>query len=71
MKRLDLHAEIEPDLDKIWDWLAFDQKAPEAADRVRDAIQDSFYLLAQHPQIGVLRWKTYTELRDVRMLVVS
>ena len=37
MKRLDLHDEIGADLDRIWNWLALEQKAPEAADRVRDA----------------------------------
>ncbi len=70
MKRLDLHNDLESDLDRIWSWLALEQKAPEAADHVRDAIEESFHLLASHPNIGTFRWKNQPELADVRMLVV-
>jgi len=70
MKRLDLHVELEADVDRIWNWLALEQKVPEAADRVRDAIEASFHLLAGHPAIGIVRWKDHPDLADVRMLVV-
>ena len=70
MKRLDLHDEIEADLDRIWNWLALDQKVPTSADRVREAIEISFHLLARHPGMGNLRWRDHPALADVRMLVV-
>jgi len=70
MKRLDLHDEIEADLDRIWSWLAIEQKAPEAADRVRAAIEETFHLLCVHPGIGFIRWRNHPRLTDVRMLVV-
>jgi len=70
MKRLDLHVEIEADLDRIWNWLALEQKVPEAADCIRDSIEASLRLLAAHPGIGIIRWKHHPNLADVRMLVV-
>jgi len=70
MKRLDLHLEVEADLDRIWNWLALEQKVQEAADCVCDSIEASFHLLAAHPGIGIIRWKNNPDLADVRMLVV-
>jgi plasmid stabilization system protein ParE len=70
MKRLDLHKDIEADLDRIWNWLALDQDAPEAANRVRAAIEASFTLVALHPGIGSFRWKQHPSLTEVRMFVV-
>ena len=52
MKRLELHEEVEADIERIWNWLAIDQKVPSSADRVREAIETSFYLLVRHPGMG-------------------
>jgi plasmid stabilization system protein ParE len=57
-------------LDRIWNWLAIEQKVPESADRVCDAIEGTFYLLARNPGIGIVRWPSHPALADIRMLVV-
>jgi toxin ParE1/3/4 len=63
MGRFVLSEIAEEDVDSIHELISAED--PDAADRVLDAILESFYLLAKNPQIGPLRrFKADKELRS-------
>ena len=45
---------VEAELDDIWLYVARESGSVEIANRLIDAITGRFWLLAQHPQIGLL-----------------
>jgi toxin ParE1/3/4 len=60
-----VHPRIRPELREIWEHIAKDN--PAAADRVVDAAEQTFRMLADHPGMGRPRSfsrKTYRNLRS-------
>jgi toxin ParE1/3/4 len=65
MKPLHVHAEVEGDVDEIWNRIALDDAT--IADRFVDAVQSTFVQISRHPGIGHRRrWRT-RKLDDVRI----
>ena len=68
--RIDRHpAVVEQDLPDIYSFIA--EHDPAAAERVLDAVEETFRQLARHPDCGVLYPTRNRKLRGLRMFPVS
>ena len=68
--RIDRHfAIIEQDLPDIYTFIA--ERDPAAAERVLDAVEETFRQLARHPDCGVLYPTRNRKLQGLRMFPVS
>lgn len=60
-----LHPETENDIDQIWEFIATD--SPDNADAIREALYDTFEMLASEPGMGHYR----SDLTKRRMRFIS
>jgi toxin ParE1/3/4 len=68
--RIERHpAVIEDDLPDIYAYIARDR--PDVAERVLEAVSDTFALIAEHPESGILYPAAKPDLGCVRMLPVT
>jgi len=45
-------AEVQVELDEIWQYVAAERGNPDIADRLIHSITDHFFLLSKHPHMG-------------------
>ncbi len=60
---------VEPELDAIWEYIAFDNM--DAADRFLEAAFGTFKELARMPGMGLKRSFSHARLRDLRSFRVK
>ena len=69
-KRIERHSSVtEDDLPGIYAFIAKDD--PTAAERVLEAIEETFQRIAQHPECGIVFRTRNARLQRLRMLPVS
>jgi len=64
MKPFRIAEEARDDLASIWEYIALENDAPEAADKIMDGLEGVFRQLGKHPLIGPRRPEFGPELRS-------
>jgi toxin ParE1/3/4 len=64
MKPFRIAEKARDDLASIWNYIAVENDAPEAADKIMDGLESVFRQLGKHPLIGPSRPEFGSQLRS-------